>query len=100
MNDDAMKVLQRLERLEGIVGCFSVYASRFPQYVRLAATHKAADAYIAEFGVKTPHSISALEVVTERMNAASAALERGDMDAYKAISKECSGTTYGQVKRK
>jgi hypothetical protein len=54
MTDDAMKVLQRLERLEEIVGRFSDYATRDKQYVRLFQTHQDADVYIAEFGVKTP----------------------------------------------
>ena len=101
MNDNpALQILERLQRLEGIVGRFSVYSSRFPQYVKLAATHKDADAYIKEFGVKTPHSVSVVEVVEERMNAASTALANGDMDTYNAISRECSGITYGQLKRK
>jgi hypothetical protein len=96
-DSEAMKVLERLKRLEGIVGRFSVYASRFPQYVLLAATHRDADAYIAEFNVKTPLSRSATEIVEERMNAASAALANGDMDAYRQICKETSGKTYRDV---
>jgi hypothetical protein len=86
--------------LEKIVGCFSVYASRYPQYKLLYKAHQDADAYIAEFGVKTPHSMSVVEIVEERMNAASAALANGDMDAYQAICRQTSGKTYGEVARR
>jgi hypothetical protein len=89
----------RLRRLEDIVARFSVYASRYPQYKMLFKTHQDADAYMGEFGVKRPDSMSVVEIVQERMDAASAALANGDMDAYREISKQCSGRTYGDVVR-
>jgi hypothetical protein len=91
---------KRLERLEGIVARFSLYASRYPQYKLLYQAHRDADAYIAEFNVKAPEGMSVTEIVKERMNAASAALYNGDMDAYRSICAHTSGTTYGEIARR
>ena len=90
----------RLRRLENIVARFSTYASRYPQYKKLSDAHRDADAYIGEFAIRRPDAMSIVEIVEERMNAASAALANGDMDAYRQICMGTPGATYADVAKR